>query len=417
MNNTPNPLVSIIIPVYNVEKYLSRCLDSALAQTLHNIEYICVEDSSKDSSLDVLNEYAARDCRIKVFKNERNKGLSYNRNFGIAHATGKYIYFLDSDDTIEPDAMRILCDAAEKYSADVIAFGSMRVTGERKDIFVERPKEFCNTVMAGRKMFVSLMGNCGVPSPAQFYFYKLEFLREYDCTFLEGVLFEDNLFTFQMFLKCPRVMCISDILYNYYTTPGSIMQSSITLHTVASIVRITHAMTDIYKKEIFSVEENEMALKWLAIFYNDSFIRMRQYGISRLPDSIEELDENENSFYKLMRYVSLGNNYFLPESSNKIQDLKKYETVIIYGAGRIGKRFLAECIKHDVPYVIMAVSKKTSVPDKILGFDIMEIASIKCSRETAVVVIAVGVNFLDEMKETAVSLNFKNIVYYKDLFN
>lgn len=417
MGNKNIPLVTIVIPIYNVEKYLFRCLDSALSQTLKNIEFICVEDASKDNSLRILDEYADKDNRIRIFRNECNKGLSYNRNLGIANARGKYVYFLDSDDTIELEAMSILYDAAEKYSADVVAFGSTKITDGKKNIFVERPKELCYKVMSGKNMFVALMEVCGVPSPAPFHFYRTEFLKKQNCTFLEGALFEDNLFTFQTLLKCPRMVCIDNILYNYYTTPGSIMQSTVSMYALESIVKITKAMVDTYQKETWSERENNMALKWLAIFYNSIFQRMRQYGIHQLPETIESLNANECNLYKLTRFILLGSNVFLSEMSYKILDLKKYESVIIYGAGKIGKKFLAECIKQDIPHIIIAVTKKSSSDDKLLGFDINEIDDVECSHEAAVVVIAAGAQFADEMKEKATTLGYTNVINYKELFN
>lgn len=93
------PLVSIVIPVYNVELYLRECLDSVISQTYHNLEIICVNDGSPDNSLSILEEYAAKDSRIRIISQE-NAGISVARNTGMDVATGEYIYFLDSDDYI-----------------------------------------------------------------------------------------------------------------------------------------------------------------------------------------------------------------------------------------------------------------------------------------------------------------------------
>ena len=97
------PKISVIIPVYNVEKYLSRCLDSVCSQTFNDIEIICINDCSPDNSAEILQEYAEKDKRIRIINKEKNGGLSAARNSGFAVATGEYIYFLDSDDWIELD--------------------------------------------------------------------------------------------------------------------------------------------------------------------------------------------------------------------------------------------------------------------------------------------------------------------------
>ena len=106
------PLVSVLIPVYNVEKYLERCLDSILKQTLTKIEIICVNDGSTDNSLSILKEYQKKDSRI-IIVNKENGGLPSARNAGLDRAEGKYVGFVDSDDYIEPNMFQKLYDTAE----------------------------------------------------------------------------------------------------------------------------------------------------------------------------------------------------------------------------------------------------------------------------------------------------------------
>lgn len=117
------PLVSVIIPVYNVAPYLRQCLDSVCNQTLKNIEIICVDDGSTDGSLDILKEYAARDSRVQVIQ-QQNQYAGVARQNGMAAATGKYLAFLDSDDFFEPDMFEAMAEAAEKNGTDVVVCGS-----------------------------------------------------------------------------------------------------------------------------------------------------------------------------------------------------------------------------------------------------------------------------------------------------
>ena len=112
--------VSIIIPVYNSERYLGECLDSVLNQTLKDIQIICVNDASTDHSEAILEEYARKDSRIVLLNNKQNGGLSYTRNHGMKVAEGEYIYFLDSDDSIVPEAMEELYAKAKKLDTDVL---------------------------------------------------------------------------------------------------------------------------------------------------------------------------------------------------------------------------------------------------------------------------------------------------------
>ena len=114
---TSFPLISVIIPVYNVEKYLRECVDSVLAQTYKNLEIILIDDGSKDKSGQICDEYATKDTRIKVF-HQTNSGASAARNYGLTQATGILLSFVDSDDTIEPNTYEIAAHCLLKYQAD-----------------------------------------------------------------------------------------------------------------------------------------------------------------------------------------------------------------------------------------------------------------------------------------------------------
>ena len=120
------PAISVIIPIYNVEKYLRRCLDSVLNQTFSDWEAICVNDGSPDGSAAILSEYAARDARFKIV-NKPNGGLSDARNAGMAVATGDYVLYLDSDDFIHPQTMEITHYMAMRDGSDIVSFTYDRI--------------------------------------------------------------------------------------------------------------------------------------------------------------------------------------------------------------------------------------------------------------------------------------------------
>jgi len=135
-----NPTISVIIPVYNVEQYLSRCLDSVVGQTYRELQIICVNDGSTDGSLSVLRDYAERDTRIRII-DQPNAGLSMARNAGIAKATGEYVLFLDSDDYWrEPALAEKLMDFLHHAPAEVLVFNYCKVSeaGEQMPYFIFR---------------------------------------------------------------------------------------------------------------------------------------------------------------------------------------------------------------------------------------------------------------------------------------
>ena len=125
-NKEIEALVSVIIPIYNVEEYIEKCVKSIQKQTWKNVEIVCVNDGTPDRSMDIVHRLAEEDGRIKIV-NIKNSGLSMARNIGMQHATGKYICFLDSDDYLALDAIEKLVICSEKNSTDMIFFGAETV--------------------------------------------------------------------------------------------------------------------------------------------------------------------------------------------------------------------------------------------------------------------------------------------------
>lgn len=124
--------ISVIVTIYNVEKYLRQCLNSIIGQTLREIEILCVDDGSTDSSPQILEEYAAKDERIKIF-HQKNAGAGAARNLGLKYATGKYLSFLDSDDFFELNMLEKAYMQAEKYAADMVVFRSDQYLTEKEE--------------------------------------------------------------------------------------------------------------------------------------------------------------------------------------------------------------------------------------------------------------------------------------------
>lgn len=211
------PDISIIVPVYNVERYLQECLDSLLSQTYDSFEVVCVNDGSTDGSGAILSEYAQRDSRIRVFE-KSNGGLASARNYGLAHAAGEYVLFVDSDDTIKRSALQTLMENAKEADAEIVAFGIdsnhflddlsapawiEKKNPNRKEFFVEFQPEI-------------LFGREGAVPFAVRDFFKRSFLRENNLWFAEGFRFgEDTIFQMEAFPKACNILFIPNKLYNY----------------------------------------------------------------------------------------------------------------------------------------------------------------------------------------------------------
>ncbi len=123
------PLISIVVPVYNVEKYLAHCLDSLVNQTMREIEIVCVNDGSKDRSLEILQEYVLREKRIKVL-DQQNTGVSVARNNALKHVTGEYYMFVDSDDWLDLETCEVAYNYAKQNGADCLMFSYTKEFGD-----------------------------------------------------------------------------------------------------------------------------------------------------------------------------------------------------------------------------------------------------------------------------------------------
>ena len=208
--------ISVLIPTYNVEKYIRECLDSAVNQTFEDMEIICIDDKSTDRTLEIINEYALNDSRIRAYENNEHKGVSYTRNCLLNLAKGKYIYFLDSDDYIELNTLEKLYDLAEEKSLDIIIFKLMNFKDLTKRKFKDEYIEMCYLEKSMKdKIFdyedvKEFAVEMCVDLPGKFF--KRDLIK--DIEFPNGYIFEDVPFFFEALLKAKRVYFLREYLYH-----------------------------------------------------------------------------------------------------------------------------------------------------------------------------------------------------------
>lgn len=212
------PKVSVIIPVYNVELYLRKCLDSVINQTLKDIEIICVNDGSTDNSLKILEEYADNDSRIKIVS-QQNGGLSNARNNAIKNATGEYIGFLDSDDWVSLDFYENLYNAAKKYKADIACTNLLRVSEEKQIYYMKCKKYDVSDKPRKKYKLAQIPQNNYVMNRI---YNRIKLLKT-KLQFEEGVLFEDMEFSHKVVYYLERLVTVPDAIYYYRDTPNSIV--------------------------------------------------------------------------------------------------------------------------------------------------------------------------------------------------
>ena len=202
--------VSIIIHVYNVEKYIDECILSAINQTLDDIEIIAIDDKSTDSSLDILNKYKEKYDFVKVIQNEKNMGISATRNIGIQNAKGEYVYFLDSNDCLDKDAMGICYKKAKEYDLDIVKFDTkvFEDKGCRINDFNESYKIIEAECIKGEDFLKKYFTTGDYNNLDISNLYKRDFIIQNNLFLCEGILDEDKLCSFQLFLLANRVLYI-----------------------------------------------------------------------------------------------------------------------------------------------------------------------------------------------------------------
>lgn len=219
--------VSVIIPVYNVEKYLDRCVQSVLNQTLKEIEIILIDDGSTDSSLTICNKYAEKDSRVQVYSN-KNIGQGLERNFGIKKAIGKYIAFLDSDDQYKEDALKKLYQKAIENDADIVSGGYADVYSEKiiKEHFLK------NEILDNEKKIKMAMLDMISYEKKDGYFgciavwdsiFKRELIVDKNIEFLSEreIYSEDLFFKLTAMFYSKKIILCSDIIYLYQVNENS----------------------------------------------------------------------------------------------------------------------------------------------------------------------------------------------------
>jgi glycosyltransferase involved in cell wall biosynthesis len=211
-------LVSVIIPVYKVEKFLARCIDSVLNQTYKNLEIILVNDGSPDNSLAICRKYAKSDTRIKII-DKKNGGLSSARNAGLDLMNGRYVCFVDSDDVIVPDFVETLYNLSLKYN-------SLLVQCECEHVYpttvIQDAKHILDYKKTAQEIFLSKSREFSVRAWDKFYHESLFS----DLRFPEGIIYEDDVVAYKILYKAREIVITSRRLYYYYQTNDSIMRNS-----------------------------------------------------------------------------------------------------------------------------------------------------------------------------------------------
>ena len=220
-----NPLVSVIVPVYNVRKYIEEALDSVINQTYQNLEILVIDDGSTDGSSDICEFYKQKDQRIKVF-HQKNKGVSVARNVGLDHMTGELVAFLDSDDAYEPEMIDKLVHAMQSLDADIVkcATKNQRTEGTLKQNEQDKNTRTNKWKVLSRQeaLIAFVYGEINIAIWNKLY--RKDLWKDFH--FQEGVLLEDVIPAYQILNRSSRIGITRDKLINHRIWPGNTTQNA-----------------------------------------------------------------------------------------------------------------------------------------------------------------------------------------------
>jgi len=269
-----NPMVSIIIPVYNAEKTIRRCVDSVLNQEYKDTELLLVDDGSTDLSGQICDEYAKKDSRVCVIHKE-NTGVSDTRNLALERARGTYLQFLDSDDWISPDATSLMVRAAGESGCDMVISDYYRVRGRR--FFTKGHIEGGKVIT--RMKYAEYM----MKAPANFYFgvlwnkfFKADIIKKFGLSCSPELDWcEDFRFNLEYLQYVGKVGVVTKPLYYYVKTKGSLVDTQITFQQT---IRTKRILFDYYKDLYKSID-----------LYNENRMRIQMFYLSFAHDKIKKI--------------------------------------------------------------------------------------------------------------------------------
>ena len=291
-----DPMVSVIVPIYNAEKYISATLKSLLNQTLNELEYLLVDDCSTDSTINViesvLEDFPKRKNQVTIIRNRSNLGAGQSRNVGIENSHGTYVIFCDSDDLVDLDAYESMLKLAVESDADMVTCG-MKINN-KECLFLDVK----TLSLASLQKYECLEG--GIYSSSCNKMVKRSLILENNIRFAQNIrMWDDLYFTFQLRYFCSNDVILDKALYNYlYVNSGSITRADVDKKVESQVQCVKLIETFLNQK--YDVSRYEGAIRFLKLRSKDSFFTFENKERWRLI-----YPESHNKMYKYLRYYGL----------------------------------------------------------------------------------------------------------------
>ena len=379
--------VSIIVPIYNAQKTIGRCIDSILNQDFSDFELLLIDDGSKDESGRICDSYAEKDNRIHVIHKE-NSGVSASRNLALREARGEYLQFLDADDWVTPNATRLLVQSIEQNECDMVISDFYRVIGER----LSHKGSIDEDGVLTREKFANFM----MENPADFYYgvlwnklYKRSIIEKYQLCMNPKISWcEDFMFNLEYIRHCENIFVLQVPIYYYVKTKGSLVSQGMSLtKTIKTKMMVFEYYTKFYK-QVLSEEEYEkkrlQIYSYLMDIASDEVVappilsNSKRLGKERSYTN-EELSSGSNYFTEDYRNRKLMAYYLEPVAVKYDLTLNEARTLLVLSCQPVVKDrkeladFLEISLQH-LTYMLSKFSKEEYVKvNKKRGKDKLEI--------------------------------------------
>ena len=388
-DNMKNKVVfSIILPVYNVEKYLEACLDSIYNQSFQDFEIIAINDGSTDGSLDILNAYRDKYGKMIIITQE-NKGLSATRNVGVSYAKGEFVCYVDSDDLISPVTLEKVYYHFDE-TVDMVAYNHIYVDErfELSELDIHKEPEIKPLKGNGKEIYMSLSKINKYRNMACRICIRRTFLDEIGIIFVEGIFYEDVMYTLICYLKAKFMVYIDDELYVYRKREGSITSSRKFAKGADSYISVLAQLIDYLSEEKYDEKIEECILNNIG----RELIREMSSKLLSLKDYQPIWKKNEQPYWLSTalnikaRQKAFNYQYYLKGFERLIRTASG---IIVYGAGGIG-RMLGQYFRKEN---MLACINSYCVTDKkedfqIEGIEVRKIEYITNFDKNILIIIA-----------------------------
>lgn len=408
--------VSIVITVYNIEKYVGECIESVLNQDLKDIELICVDDASTDLSPEIIEKYVYQDERVKLIRLNKNIGPSSARNIGYKEALGEYIYQIDGDDYLVAGALSRLYNCAKENKLDVLTFSAGAIAesdelkkkiGNVSEFYIRKGRY--DGIKTGPEMYAQLINNGEHTGNMYMNFINRQFFIDNNLYWLEGLRKSADA-NLHIYIKAKRTMCIPDVLYMRRFRQDSIVTSPITMIKFESLLVLFAYEFNLWQQYHFEMEIEKGFEKYFSMCWYE--IRDTYEQIVDKNVEMQLLPKYKNAQFIYNNYFMQPNRYWTEQTAETIKYIKEFQYIIVYGAKAVARETMKILEKYGLSDYLIAVSDNSyekTYKNKIVN----SIDELSKHKEESIVLIAVSERNQLDIKNKLDELGFRNSIYIR----